>query len=265
VTDAAPERDALVCRPIGVVHSPFRERREAPRQTAAGREAVGRIELYPAHGFEHALLDLEAWPYLWVLFWFHLNKSWRPKVLPPRSEKRRGVFATRSPHRPNPLGLSVVKLDRVEGLVLHVSGLDMLDGTPVLDLKPYVPYADALTDAAGGWLENGLDPQPGFEVELAPEAARALGYLESEWGIALEESIRSVLTLGPQQHPYRRIKRDGDALLLAVKDFRARFAVEGRRIVVLSIASGYRPKELATNPAPELDAHRGLVSLEARR
>ena len=265
MTVAAPERDALVCRPIGVVHSPFRERREAPRQTAAGRDAQGQIELYAAHGFEHALADIEAWPYLWVLFWFHLNQGWRPKVLPPRSAKRRGVFATRSPHRPNPLGLSVVKLERVEGLVLHVSGLDMLDGTPVLDLKPYVPYADALTDADGGWLENGLDPQPGFDVELAPEATRALGYLQKEWGIELEEAILSVLRLGPQQHPYRRIKRDGDGLVLAVKEFRARFAVEGRRIVVLSIASGYRPKELATNLAPELDAHRGLASAEARR
>jgi tRNA-Thr(GGU) m(6)t(6)A37 methyltransferase TsaA len=256
----APEPDRLVCRPIGVVRSPFRERRDAPRQTAAARDATGRIELASGQGFEHALSDIEEWPYLWVLFWFHLNQGWRPKVLPPRSLKRRGVFATRSPHRPNPLGLSVVKLERVEGLVLHVSGLDMLDGTPVLDLKPYVPYADALADAEGGWVESGLDPQPGFEVAFAADAESALSYLHNEWGIALEESIRSVLTLGPQQHPYRRIKRDGDALLLAVKDFRARFSVDGQRITVLSIATGYRPKELALNLSPELDAHRALVA-----
>jgi tRNA-Thr(GGU) m(6)t(6)A37 methyltransferase TsaA len=242
------------------VHSPFRERREAPRQTAAAREVAGTIELYPGRGFEHALADVDAWPYLWVLFWFHGNHGWRPKVLPPRSARRRGVFATRSPHRPNPLGLSVVKLERVAGLVLHVRGLDMLDGTPVLDLKPYVPYADALSDADGGWLEQGLDPQPGFAVEAAPEAARALEYLRSEWGIELWEPIEQVLALGPQQHPYRRIKRDGDALLLAVKDFRARFRVEGQRIVVLSIASGYRPKELVQNTSSDLDAHRALAA-----
>jgi tRNA-Thr(GGU) m(6)t(6)A37 methyltransferase TsaA len=254
----------LVCRPIGFVRSPFRERAEAPRQASAARDARGTIELLPGRDFEHALSDLELWPYLWVIFWFHLNEGWRPKVLPPRSAKRRGVFATRAPYRPNPLGLSVVKLEKVDGLVLHVSALDMLDATPVLDLKPYVPYADALTDAQGGWLETGLDPQPGFEVEIAETAARELAYLRDSWNIELESSIRRVLALGPQQHAYRRIRRVGDEFVLAVKDFRARFAVDGRRIVVHAITSGYRPRELARNLAPELDAHRAFVAMNAR-
>ncbi len=251
---------ALVCRPIGVVRSPFLERAQAPRQTSAARDVQGRIELIAENGFEHALEDLELWPYLWVIFWFHQNQGWKPKVLPPRSERRRGVFATRSPHRPNPLGLSVVKLERVDGLVLHVSGIDMLDGTPVLDLKPYVSYADALSGAEGGWLETGLDPQPEFDVVFAPEAERALGYLRDRWSIELAEPIRRVLVLGPQRHPYRRIRADGDAFMLAVKDFRARFMVDGRRIVVLAIRRGYRTRDLATNPDPSLDAHRALVA-----
>jgi tRNA-Thr(GGU) m(6)t(6)A37 methyltransferase TsaA len=254
----------LVCRPIGVVRSPFRERAEAPRQTAAARDARGTIELLPGHDFEHALEDIEMWPYLWVLFWFHLNEGWRPKVLPPRSEKRRGLFATRAPYRPNPIGMSVVKLEKADGLVLHVSALDMLDGTPVLDLKPYVSYADALADAEGGWLETALDPQPGFEVEIGEVAARELGYLRDSWNIELEEAIRRVLVLGPQQHPYRRIRRVGDEMVLSVKDFRARFTVDGRRIVVHAITSGYRPRELATNPAPELEPHRALVGMRPR-
>ena len=256
----SPEALRLTCRPIGVVRSPFRERAEAPRQTAAARDATGRIELYPANGFEHALEDIELWPYLWVIFWFHLNPGWKPKVLPPRSDKRRGVFATRAPHRPNPLGLSVVKLERVEGLVLHVSALDMLDGTPVLDIKPYVSYADALDDAEGGWLETGLDPQPEFEVVLSPEAERALTFLRERFQVELWEPIRRVLVLGPQRHPYRRIRADGDAFVLAVKDFRARFTVEGRRIVVLAVKSGYRPRELVENPDPALDAHRAFAA-----
>lgn len=258
------EPGELVCRPIGVVHSPFRERAEAPRQTAAAREVRGSIELLPGHDFEHALEDIEMWPYLWVLFWFHLNEGWRPKVLPPRSAKRRGLFATRAPYRPNPIGMSAVKLEKVEGLVLHVSALDMLDGTPVLDLKPYVPYADALADADGGWLDTGLDPQPGFEVEIGEGAARELGYLRERWNIELEAAIRRVLVLGPQQHPYRRIRRAGDEMVLAVKDFRARFTVDGRRIVVHAITSGYRPRELATNPAPELEPHRALAGMRPR-
>ena len=259
-----PQPDAavpvLTCRPIGVVRSPFRERSAAPRQTSAAKEVLGQIELYPQRGFEHALSDIEAWPYLWVIFWFHLNEGWRPKVLPPRSARRRGLFATRSPHRPNPLGLSVVKLERVEGLVLHVSGLDMLDGTPVLDLKPYVPYADALSEAEGGWLDGALDPAPGFEVIIEPNAQAELSYLRGNWGVELEEPIRKTLELGPQQHAYRRIRRRDSGFVLAVKDWRARFRVEERRIFVEALESGYRQRELALNDDPVLDAHRAFAS-----
>jgi tRNA-Thr(GGU) m(6)t(6)A37 methyltransferase TsaA len=256
--DAANPKE-LTCRPIGVVHSPFRERLAAPRQSSAAKDARGSIELYPGHGFEHALSDIELWPYLWVIFWFHLNQGWKPKVLPPRSARKRGLFATRAPYRPNPLGLSVVKLERVEGLVLHVSALDMLDQTPVLDLTPYVPYADAISGAEGGWLEAALDPLPGFEVLFEPEAAFGLAYLSSQFGIELTEPIAKILELGPQQHAYRRIRRRGDGFVLAVKEWRARFRVEARRIFVEAIESGYRPRELATNDAKDLDPHRAFV------
>ncbi len=252
-------RRTLVCEPIGVVHSPFSERARAPRQPAAAQHVHGRIELLPGHGFEHALEDVSAWQYLWVLFWFHKNEGWRPKVLPPRSARRRGLFATRSPYRPNPIGLSVVKLESVEGLSLHVSGVDMLDDTPVLDLKPYVAYTDALSEAAGGWLEGALDPSPRFEVEFTPRARAALDFLAQSFGIELEAPIREVLALGPQQHAYRRIRREGDAFVLAVKDFRARFTLDGTRISVTDLRSGYRPRELATSTDPALDAHRALV------
>jgi tRNA-Thr(GGU) m(6)t(6)A37 methyltransferase TsaA len=137
---------SLTVRPIGVIHTPYPDRVSAPRQTYVTPDAEGTIVLESGHQYEHALEDLEGWDYLWVLYWFHLNDGWRPKVLPPRSKVRRGVFATRSPHRPSPIGMSVVKLVRVEGLTVHVRGVDMIDGTPVLDIKPYVPSADALPD-----------------------------------------------------------------------------------------------------------------------
>ena len=114
-------------------------------------DATGRIELFPGRGYEDALDGLAAWEYAWVLFVFHKNveeeRGWKPKVLPPRSDQKRGVFSTRSPHRPNPIGLSAVQIERVDGLVVHVRRLDILDGSPVLDLKPYVAYADALPEA----------------------------------------------------------------------------------------------------------------------
>lgn len=256
----------LVCRPIGIVHSPFREKREAPRQPAAAAETRGTIELFADSGFEHALSDLERWSHLWVVFWFHLNEGFRPKVLPPRSVRRRGVFATRSPHRPNPIGISAVKLERVNGLVLEVSGLDMLDETPVLDLKPYVAYTDAVSEAGSGWLSGALDPAARFAVEFSDRARAEIAFLR-DVAIELEAPIRDVLALGPQAHPYRRIRREraagpngNETYVLAVKDWRARFTVDGERITVLGIRTGYRPRELVENPDPALDVHRAFVA-----
>ena len=147
--------EPLVLKPIGFAHTPFSERASAPRQPYAAEGARGTIELLPNCDFEHALSDLDAWDHIWVIFWFHLNAGWRPKVLPPRSQKRRGVFATRSPHRPNPIGLSVVELEAIDGLTLKIRNVDLLDGTPVLDIKPYVPTFDAIAAERTGWLEAG--------------------------------------------------------------------------------------------------------------
>ena len=122
------------------------------RRSDATRRAS--LELFPGRGYEDALDGLGAWDYAWVLFVFHKNveegRGWKPKVLPPRSDAKRGVFATRSPHRPNPIGLSAVKIERVEGLFVHVRDLDLLDGTPVLDLKPYVAVRRRLRRGARG-------------------------------------------------------------------------------------------------------------------
>jgi tRNA-Thr(GGU) m(6)t(6)A37 methyltransferase TsaA len=237
--------------PIGVVRSPFTERAEAPRQTAAARDVPGRIELFAGRGFEDALVGLDGWEYAWVVFVFHRNveegRGWKPKVQPPRAEAKVGVFATRSPHRPNPIGMSVVRIERVEGLLVHVRDLDVLDGTPVLDLKPYVPYADAYPEARSGWLEV-RDPRSAWEVTFSPEATAELAWL-LERGVDLRGGISSVLALGPQPHAYRRIRKHGDGMRLAMKEWRVDFQVEEQRILVRGLRSGYRAKELATDPA----------------
>jgi hypothetical protein len=135
-----------------------------------------------------------------VVFWFHQNKGWRPKVLPPRSTSgRKGVFATRAPYRPNPIGLSALKLEKIEGLILHVSDVDMLDGTPVLDIKPYVPYTDAQPAARSGWLETtgvrpggtgpSADPVRPYQVVFADEAAAQAAWIEVRTGIAMHARI----------------------------------------------------------------------------
>lgn len=253
--------------PIGRVHSPFNERVEAPRQARLGAGVEGRVVLYEGHGYEDALVDLEQWDHVWLVFWFHQNVEYRPKVQPPRSAKKRGVLATRAPYRPNPIGLSAVRLLRVEGLTLHVANLDILDGTPVLDIKPYVPYADAIPNANHGWLDEQTlgdrappaDPLAAYQVSYAALAAEQLAYLGDTHGIALRARIDSSLALGPSPHAYRRIRRVGEGYVLAVKDFRVEFSVLERTITVHALKSGYRPEALFSPEGDAPEAHRAFV------
>jgi tRNA-Thr(GGU) m(6)t(6)A37 methyltransferase TsaA len=248
-----PERRAertpqLTLEPIGYVRAALATKVEAARQPRASGGEPGTIELVPGRNFEHALLDLADWQYIWVLFWFDRNESWRPKVLPPRSRSgRKGVFATRSPHRPNPLGLSAVRLERVDGLTLHISGVDMLDGTPVLDIKPYVPYTDAIAEAGDGWLANGgapRDPIPQFEVHWSATALEQADWIEAHTGLPLRERATATLALGPEPHPYRRIRRESNGFTLRVKAWRLCFSVDGPRVYVASVESGMRQSSL---------------------
>jgi tRNA-Thr(GGU) m(6)t(6)A37 methyltransferase TsaA len=261
MTGAERAAGAITLEPIGVLHSPFRERVDAPRQAVVAAETEARAELYPGRGFEDALLDLEQWDYLWLLVWFHHNAGYRPKVLPPRSARKRGVFATRAPHRPNPIGLSAVRLVRVEGLTLVVAGVDLLDGTPLLDIKPYVPYSDAIPHARHGWLEpRPSDPRGEYEVSYAPLAAEQLAFLARQHALELAPRIEAALKLGPTPHAYRRIRAHGDGYRLAVKDWRAFFTVEGRTVTVREIKSGYRARELFAAEGGASDAHKAFVA-----
>ena len=161
---------------IAHVRSPYRTRMDAPHQatvtagTQTGDPAEARIEFVP--GFPNgALADLHGFSRIWVLFVFDRSEGWTARVRPPRGGGKRGVLSTRSPHRPNPIGLSAVELLGVEDGALRVRGMDLLDGTPVLDIKPYVPYADAFPDSAAGWIDV-LDAQTGIGHAPGPKRPR---------------------------------------------------------------------------------------------
>lgn len=169
--------------PIGIVRSPFREKFGIPRQPGLAPHAISRLVLRPDCGLAACIEGLEGFSHLWLVFVFHgtAAQGWRPTVRPPRlgGNKRQGVFATRSTFRPNPLGLSVVELVGIvegpEGKELLLRGADLLDGTPILDIKPYVPYADAVPDARAGF---------------APEAPTRLSVTWSALALAQAQQLK---------------------------------------------------------------------------
>jgi tRNA-Thr(GGU) m(6)t(6)A37 methyltransferase TsaA len=148
---------AFVLRPIGVMRSPHRVHHDAPRQPRHGtgaRDTGMPGEIHLAQGLQNALADLDGFSHVWVLFWCQHTRGWKSRVVPPRDRRKRGLFATRAPARPNPIGLSCLRLLRIDRRVLHVGDHDLLDGTPILDVKPYLPYCDSVPGAAIGYVAD---------------------------------------------------------------------------------------------------------------
>ena len=261
----------LVVHPIGVIRTPFQDRYHAPRQgSVEPTGAEGLIVLEPGRNLEQAAQDLQGFEKIWLIVWFHRNKTWKPKILPPRSpHKKRGVFATRSPHRPNPLGLTVADLLEVKGREIRVRGVDLLDGTPILDLKPYLPYADAFPHARIGWLEEVEQEArrgPRLSIAWEPRAQAQADFLRCEFGIELAGPAEQVLQGGTAPHPYRRISRLGTGRLqLALKSWRIVFTAAEASVRIQEVASGYVASALAAaKPGTPLHDQAAHVAFHAR-
>lgn len=138
--------------PIGVIHTPFKELENMPIQPAGAKGIQGMIEIFK--DYRDGLMDLEEFSHIILLYHFHRSQGFKLHVVPFMDTEMRGLFATRAPRRPNPIGLSVVELDKIENGLLYIRNVDILDGTPLLDIKPYVPEFDTPTDIRLGWLEK---------------------------------------------------------------------------------------------------------------
>ncbi len=148
-------------QPIGIVRSPYKNLQGTPIQPRYADGSEGTIEVFPEYA--EALADLDGFERIWLMYVFDRAEGWTPHVTPFRDTVERGLFATRAPKRPNGIGMSCVKLVRIENATLHVSDIDVLDGTPLLDLKPYVPEFDAYPQAKAGWLDSA--PKPGAKSD----------------------------------------------------------------------------------------------------
>lgn len=218
--------------PIGVVHSVFREKFGIPRQPGLVPAARGSVELYPAFASPEALRGLEAFSHIWLSFVFHANRAreWAPTVRPPRlgGNTRTGVYASRSPYRPNPLGQSVLRLESVDAAAgrIEVSGLDLLEGTPVLDIKPYLPYADAVTDARASWA-----PQEPVRLPVHFSDAALTALAETQQARILRSLIEQVLSLDPRP-AYQQDQAGREyGISLAGLNLRWRVDQEGVRVI----------------------------------
>jgi len=224
--------------PIGIVHSPFREKFGIPRQPGLAPGAKARLELLAPFDRPEALDGLEGFSHIWLTFVFHqaLGTRWRPRVRPPRlgGNRRVGVFASRSPFRPNPIGLSAVALEGVSGsggkIELLLSGVDLLDGTPVLDIKPYVPYADSIPDARGGFAAG--PPEACMRVRFSERAQRQLACRDDADG--LERLIVDLLAVDPRP-AYADDGRPDRVYGMRLYDFDLKWRVRGDTIEVLEL------------------------------
>jgi tRNA-Thr(GGU) m(6)t(6)A37 methyltransferase TsaA len=264
---------SLVLEPIGFVRTAKRAKFDAPSQPDASRDEVNWIDLEPGRQFDLALRDLEGFDKIWLVWWFHQNTQWRPTVLPPRGpSKRRGVFATRSPHRPNPIGLTCVSLRKIEGLTLEVGPLDLVDGTPILDIKPYLRTVDCYPDSGLGWLEmveQAERSEPGFQIVLSEAAARELAWLRDNWQIDFTERAFKILERDPSPHRTRRILQLKDGRRrMACGAWRIFFTLDGSQVVIDEVQKGYSDETLHAHLGDEMldrEAQIGFAEWKARR
>lgn len=227
------KKDALLIEPIAYIKNGYKEKFGVPRQSGLAPSVKSVIEFCQDFRDENCIRDIEQYSHLWLIWGFSKNeKQWSPTVRPPRlgGNKRVGVFATRSPFRPNSMGLSCVKLEAVEesknGKVLVVSGGDLADNTPIYDIKPYLPYVDSIPDALGGFSEEHKNDI--LKVEFSKE------HQEKLTGNQIE-NITELLSLDPRpsyQNDEERIYG------LSFEDLQIKFKYEDKKIIVCDIIRG---------------------------
>ncbi len=227
--------------PIGIITSCFKEKFGIPRQPGLVKDSSAVLELYPEFAREEAVRELEGFSHIWVIFVFHKasGKNWKPTVRPPRlgGNKKVGVFASRSPFRPNPVGISAVKLEKIEAangkILLYLSGIDILDQTPVIDIKPYLPYSDIIESATGGFALSAPDAK--LEVDFLQNVIEICGKEERNFP-NLQKIIIQILENDPRPAYYSSQKSDKEKTFgIKIFDFDLKWEIKNNKIVVVDL------------------------------
>lgn len=254
----------LICEPIGYFYGGLSEKYMAARQAKLALDGEnGQIVLNPKCNFEQALEDLAGFEHVWILYWFNRNTSWKTKVHTPREGPKRGLFATRSPHRPNPIGLSCVELLAIKGRKIYIGKNDLLDQTPILDIKPYLAYADAFPNSKLGWIAG--PPKSDYEVTWSPIAKQQVQYIEAHRGMRFIDGVAIRLKDNPfpfRNHRIKKIKEN--TYELAYKTWRLRYLMKGNQIEIQVITSGYTQETLEGRQVslwPDVPFHQKFLDL----
>lgn len=251
-------------QPIGYLHGGGKYAAHAPRQ-AAMADNQGYIELIDHPGLVEGLDGLSGFAMIWLIFVFDRNLCWKSKVNPPENPtgKKIGVFATRSPHRPNPVGISAVVLDKIEGNKIYIRNFDLLDGTPILDIKPYLSTADAFPEVRAGW----RDELPECEVTLAfaGDTKAKVDFIKEHGALDLGQFLHTQLvtrTLNPKRQRLKLAAEADGEHEIACRTWRIGFLLSGNQATVVRISSGYTPEELddGLDPYQDKAVHRKFIS-----
>ncbi len=227
--------------PIGILHSCFKQRFGIPSQARLATTARGWIEFYSPYDREEAFAGLDGFSHVWLIFQFHqsLDNDLSFTVQPPQKDGAKfGLWATRAPNRPNQIGQSLVELERIEKnkakVKLHLKGIDLVEGTPIIDIKPYLPYVDAIPDAKGGFAHQA--PQPRLQVSFTNNAEQQLAEVENNYS-DLRQLIVEVLQYDPRPIYYRK-KSNKKEFVVELYDLRLRFEIlDQQNVSVLELAS----------------------------
>lgn len=248
-------------RTIGLLRSCFREKFGTPRQPHLVPGATAALTILPEFLPAQSLLGLEGFSHVWLISRFHLNtnKKFLPKVHPPRLKGRTvGLFASRSPHRPSPLGLSLARLIKIEKDTLYLAGIDLIDGTPILDVKPYIPDCDSVPDASAGWTADA--PFTTLKVVLSARSRNEIAAAEKRLNVAgLGKLLADILRHDIRNPRDRAQSADGLDLGFFLHDFEARFEVRNGTATLLRLETGTRMHKKERRQVPGLESRRGSV------
>ncbi|HEJ9662139.1 TPA: tRNA (N6-threonylcarbamoyladenosine(37)-N6)-methyltransferase TrmO [Proteus mirabilis] len=224
---------------IGHIISPYKEKFAVPRQPGLVQDGVGQLILHTPYNHPDAVRGLEQFSHLWLLFIFHqtAQQGWHPLVRPPRlgGNAKLGVFATRSTFRPNSIGMSLVELKDIiiekQSVILQLGSLDLIDGTPIIDIKPYLPYAESIADATAGFAQYA--PHEEMDILFSEDATQQLQYYSHQYP-HLMRFITQVLQQDPRP-AYKKSEQSDRVYAVHLLDFNIRWQVNGQQTLVLSI------------------------------